>query len=99
MKTCLIYGVLAAFIALFFMYLDTRILDNPKTRPTYLKNMALVGGIVGYGIYLIGEEGFDQLIGVSDDMGFGLGGGGGGSRGSDYMDGIGEEIMTGSPNF
>ena len=59
MKTCVIYGIIAALIGLFFMYLDTRILDNPKTRTEYIKNMALIGGIVGFGIYLIGEEGFD----------------------------------------
>ena len=99
MKTCVIYGFIASLIALFFMYLDTRILDNPKTRSCYLKNMALVGGIVGFGIYLLGEEGFDQFVGIT---GGGFSGGGHYDEygyGNDYMSAINEEIMTGSPNF
>jgi len=93
MKTIIIYGALAAVVALFFMYLDTRILDNPKTRSTYIKNMLLVGSIVGYGIYLVGEEGFEKLVGITvshNNLG----------AGSDsYLHGIDEPIMTGSPNF
>lgn len=104
MKTSLIYGIIAALIALFFMYLDTRILDNPKTRATYIKNMALVGGIVGGGIYLIGEEGFEQAVGITTGSPFGSGSGfsGGGDSygyGDNYVSGINEEIMTGKPNF
>lgn len=42
----LLYGTLAALLALFFMYLDSKLLDNPKTRATYVKGMLMSGIIV-----------------------------------------------------
>ena len=94
MKTALIYGLIAAVIAWFFMYLDTRLLDNPKHKTVYCKNMLLVGGIVGFGIHMIGEKHFEDAVGISD---FGQGGSGSGGYGgySDYS----EEMLTGAPDF
>lgn len=62
MKIALIYGMIASLISLFFMYLDTKLLDNPKTKITYIKNMILTGFIVGFGIYLIGENKFEKIV-------------------------------------
>ena len=66
MKTSLIYGVLAAIITFIFMYLDTKLLDNPKTKTTYYKNMIFVGSLVAFGIHLIGENNFNKAIGIED---------------------------------
>lgn len=89
MRSSLIYGLLAAIITWFFMYLDTKLFDNPKTRATYVKNMLFVGCLVGFGIVLLGEDKFDQLLGFNGQVG----------RGAGFVHGINEEIMTGLPNF
>jgi hypothetical protein len=107
MQTCVIYGFIAACIAWFFMYLDTRLLDNPKTKQTYAKNMLLVGSIVGFGIYLIGEQNFEKAVGITqfDPLGGSMGAPSGmygapaPQQGSGYAMGLDEEIMTGNPNF
>ena len=91
MKSSLIYGILAALITGFFMYLDSRLLDNPKTKATYWKDMLFVGLLVGGGIRLLGEEQFDQLMGFQYFNP--------GSNGGSYMNELGEEIMTGIPHF
>lgn len=88
MRSSIIYGLCAAVITWLFMYLDTRLLDNPKTKATYIKNMTFVGCLVGFGIVLLGEHRFDQIIGID-----------GGQIGSGFIHGINEEIMTGMPNF
>ncbi len=51
-------GLIASLIALVFMYIDTRLFDNPKSRTTYVKNMLLTGSITGFLFYLIGNGGF-----------------------------------------
>lgn len=93
MQIALIYGLIAALITWFVMFLDTKLLDNPKTKGTYLKNMFFVAILVISGIYMIGEEKFGY-----PDMGF-SGGYQRGGRQRDYMNTLGEEIMTGDPNF
>jgi hypothetical protein len=92
MKISIIYGLIAAVIAWFFMYLDTRLLDNPKTKTTYIKNMMLIGGIVGFGVHLIGEDTFKDSFG-------GQGGSGGSGHKSSYLSDYGEEMLTGNPDF
>lgn len=69
MRSSVVYGIIAALITWFFMYLDTKLLDNPKTRATYIKNMSFVGMLVGFGIYSLGEDRFDQAMGVNFEMG------------------------------
>lgn len=87
MRSSIIYGLLAAIITWFFMYLDTRLFDNPKTKATYIKNMIFVGCLVGFGIIFLGEDKFDQILGFNTQIG----------SGSGFI--YGEEIMTGIPNF
>lgn len=96
MQTALIYGFLTALVAFVLMYLDTRLLDNPKTKTDYLKGMGLVGSIVGIGIILIGEANFEQAVGILDIGGMGRGG-----VDDDYsgLASNSESIMTGEPNF
>ena len=111
MKTAIIYGVIASLIALFFMYLDTVLLDNPKTKLTYFKNMLLVGGIVGGGIKLIGEESFEKLVSIEKIMSephqqhggyqndYYGGGGGDGRGGMGGESSLSEDVYRGNPNF
>ena len=87
MRSSLIYGLMAAIITWFFMYLDGKLFDNPKTKATYIKNMVFVSCLVGFGIVILGEDKFDQLLGFNAQIG----------RGSGFMHG--EEILTGLPNF
>lgn len=56
MSPILIYSVLAAFLAWLIMYLDTKISDNPKTKITYLKGMAMAAAITAFIIYLAGVD-------------------------------------------
>jgi len=88
MRSSIIYGIIAALITLFFMYLDTKLLDNPKTRATYIKNMSFVGLLVGLGIYTLGEDRFDQAMGVNFEIGQG---------GSGFSPE--EDMFTGLPDF
>ena len=53
----LMYSVLGALLALGLMYLDTKLLDNPKTKITYLKGMTMVGLITWILLYFI-DSGF-----------------------------------------
>jgi len=45
MWTIIFYGLTAALLALMFMYLDTKLLDNPKTKTTYIKGMLMTGAV------------------------------------------------------
>lgn len=56
----ILYSVLAAILALVLMYLDTKILDNPKTKSTYVKGMIMTGLITGLIIYFIGSDGLSS---------------------------------------
>jgi len=85
----IIYAVIAGLITWFFMYLDARLLDNHKTKKTYWKNIIFVALLVGLGIRVLGEDKFDQAFGFANFTGGNVG----------YLDGLGEEIMTGTPNF
>lgn len=95
MRSSVIYGVIAAVITWFAMYLDQRLFDSPKTKATYIKNITFVGLLVGGGIYLIGENAFDQALGAFKQTGRG----GSYAGGFGFIGGIGEDILTGSPNF
>lgn len=82
----LMYSILASLLALGLMYLDTKLLDNPKTKVTYIKGMTMVGMITWILLYFI-------------DGGFGNGGGAAGQGGIRYLPGLNEEIITGPPDF
>ena len=45
---------LQSLIALGFMYMDTKLLDNPKSKATYIKGMAMTGIVTGLVIYFMG---------------------------------------------
>lgn len=88
MYTSIIFGVLAALIVFVFMYIDSKLFDEPKTKLTYFKNMLLTGAIVGGGIYLLGESAFESALNFNKN-----------ANSSTYMSEYGEEIMTGNPQF
>lgn len=85
-----LYGFLGALLALVLSYLDTKLLDNPKERSTYLKNMFMGGLVVVAIVAFIGEDnlGHHKMIG-----------GGRLDKGLNYVSAIGEEIISGPPNF
>ncbi len=86
MKTSIIYGLFASLVCFVLMYLDSKLFDEPRTKTTYLKNMAMVGGIIAFGIHSIGEANFNKAIGMS-------------SSNVTLMGDLGEQIATGEPNF
>ena len=100
MNSALIVSVLSAATTMLFMYLDTKIFDNPKTKFTYLKNMMLIAGISYAIVYFMGSPVLPQI-------------GGGALAGAaltasasvapevstSLMTDIGQEMMTGMPNF
>lgn len=81
--TAILYGLLAAILALGIMYLDTKLLDNPKSKATYIKGMTMTGAITGLIIYFMGGS-----SGIASSSG-----------GTHYFPGLSEEIITGPPNF
>ena len=54
--TAILYGLLAALLALLLMYLDTKLLDNPKAKATYIKGMLMTGLITGLIVYFVGPS-------------------------------------------
>lgn len=80
----LMYSILASLLALGLMYLDTKLLDNPKSKVTYIKGMTMVGIITWLLLYFI-------------EGGFGTGNQAGGAV--RYLPGLHEEIITGPPDF
>jgi hypothetical protein len=91
MFTSIIYGIIAGLITWFFMYLDTRLFDNNKTKGTYWKNIIFVSLLVTLGIRALGEVKFNEAFGLAKLTG--------GAGHVDFLDGLGEEILTGKPNF
>ena len=69
----LIYSISAAFLALCLMYIDTKLLDNPKTRVTYIKGMSMVAIVTWILLYFL-DGGFSQssstqyLPGIHEEM-------------------------------
>lgn len=54
--TAILYGLLASVLALMLMYLDTKLLDNPKAKSTYIKGMLMTGLITGIIVYFVGPS-------------------------------------------
>jgi hypothetical protein len=55
------YTIFASILALIFMYIDTKLFDNPKPRSCYIKGMLLVGSIVWIIIYIINKGIFSSV--------------------------------------
>lgn len=82
----ILYASIAAVIAFFIMYLDTKLLDNPKEKVDYLRGMMLAGFVVGLVVAFVGED----VVGSAQSKRFG---------GIGYIADIKEEILTGKPTF
>ena len=67
------------------MYLDTKLLDNPKTRAQYVRGMLMTGLVVAIMIHFY-EKGFSGSLS-------------GGGVSSHYLPGLNEDILTGPPTF
>ena len=88
MNSALLVSVLTMFVTLVFMYLDSKLLDNPKSKFTYLKNMILVGGISYAIVYFMGNPSVPSQLGGNAPY-----------CATSVISSINEEIMTGLPNF
>lgn len=49
----IIYSIIASLLGLLFMYIDTKLLDNPKSKTTYVKGMSMVGIITWILLYFM----------------------------------------------
>lgn len=101
MNSALIVSVLSAVTACLFMYLDTKIFDSPKTKFTYFKNMILVAGISYAIVYFMGSPSLPQ-VGGNALAGAALTASAiapGPETTTSLITDIGQEMMTGMPNF
>lgn len=93
--TPVIVGLLVALTIAVFMYIDSRLFDTPKDKVTYLKNMALGGGIAALLVYLAGgnlslpESGLSLAPTQT----------GGNLAGLGFIESLNQEVLTGVPNF
>jgi len=49
----ILVGILTSLVTLFFMYLDSKLFDTPKSKFTYFKNMLLVTAIAVVIVYFM----------------------------------------------
>lgn len=90
MRSSYILGILAGILTYFFMWLDQKLFDSPKTRATYFKNVLFVSLLVGVGVRLLGEERFEDMFTF----------GGSPKVGAGYVDYRGyDDMLTGTPDF
>lgn len=80
-----LYPLLAAIIAFVFMYLDTRIFDNKKTKMTYAKNTILVGFIVWVIMFVLDIDSTKQVPFLEEQI--------------KVIPEIGERMLSGVPDF
>ena len=92
MNSALVVSVIASLLTLVFMYIDSKLFDNPKDRSTYAKNMLLVGAAIYAVVYFMGNPEIPQFGGGASMSG------GVGNVVKSLVD-INEEMMTGLPDF
>jgi hypothetical protein len=80
-----LYPLLAAIVAFVFMYIDTRIFDNKKTKTTYVKNTLLVGFIVWVIMFILDIDSTKQLPFLDEQV--------------KIIPEIGERMLSGLPDF
>ncbi len=82
-----ITAFVAGIVTWLFMYLDARLFDSPKSKFTYVKGIVFVSAISALIVYFMG--GNKTQMGGAPSV----------SMGTSVVHGIGEEILTGMPNF
>lgn len=80
--------IVTALLTWAFMYLDARLFDTPKSKFAYFKGMLFVSGLSGLIVYFMG--GASTAPNRVNMLQHG---------GVSYIPQIGEEILTGIPNF
>ena len=80
-----LYPLIAAIVAFVFMYLDTRIFDNKKTKMTYIKNTFLVGFIVWIIMFILDIDSTKQVPFLEEQI--------------KSIPEIGESMLSGLPDF
>ena len=80
-----LYPLLAAIVAFVFMYIDTRIFDNKKTKTTYVNNTLLVGFIVWVIMFILDIDSTKQLPFLDEQV--------------KIIPEIGERMLSGLPDF
>ena len=82
-----ITAFVAGLVTWLFMYLDARLFDSPKSKFTYVKGIVFVASVSASIVYFMGGNN-KQMAGPNTV-----------SMGTSQVAGIGEEILTGMPNF
>ncbi len=97
MNSALIVSVVSSLVTMVFMYLDTKVFDNPKTKFTYFKNVVLVFAISYSIVYFMGNPNISQVGGsvlstlpIATALS---------PSSTSLVADINQEIMTGMPNF
>lgn len=96
-KSIIITALVSAIITWFFMYLDSRLFDTPKSRFAYVKGITFVSGLSTAIVYFMSPSTGPRLGPTAPAPGPNPNFGGHNSTG--VVDGINEEILTGFPTF
>ena len=73
----------------FFMYLDARLFDTPKSKFTYVKGVSFVAGLVALIVHFLGCGAVAQVGGGAPQYGTAM----------IQLAGGAEEVLTGLPTF
>ena len=87
-----ITSILSGIVTWIFMYLDARLFDTPKSKFTYFKGVSFVACLAGLIVYFMGAPKF-QIGGAAAAAAIPT------HIGTSLVQGIGEEVLTGMPNF
>ena len=86
-------AIFAGLATWFFMYLDARLFDTPKSKLTYLKGIGFVSSLAALIVYFMPKGSSPGL------MSGGCGPSLSDIQGTTYIPDVGQEIITGMPRF
>lgn len=55
MNSAVITGVISSIVTILFMYIDTKLFSEKRSKFVYFRNMLLNGMLVGSAVYLLGS--------------------------------------------
>ena len=82
-----ITGFISGLVTWFFMYVDSRIFDTPKTKTTYIKGILYSSFLSSTIVYFMGSPSIPKPINMT------------GGYGTALVQGINQEMFTGMPSF
>lgn len=87
----LLVSIVSGLVTWIFMYLDARLFDTPKSKFTYFKGITFVSGLSALIVYFMGSPKL-QVGGSVQSLPPA-------HMGTAMINDIGQEVMTGLPNF